>query len=262
MQTQLRWTWLVAVLVCATSLSSGAAMREEHFDREPPNWEGVNNRNKFFEPRTVEQNFGYSATTSHAGGQAGEIGGRVNPAGEPAFYGYRLPKPLNLDSPMMAEGRMFVPKGSGHCLLGFFNTNTLNEWRTPNTLAARINSRGDSFHCHLEYCTSRWRASAGVIGEIVQGQRISPVDLPSGKTYRWKMIYDPNGAGGNGMLTLTLDDKTARCVIEPGQRRGEGLTVTHFGLLPVLKTWDGPGEIWLDDLTINGIAFDFSKNPK
>ena len=94
MQTPLRWAWLVTVLVCATSLSSGAAMREEHFDREPPNWEGVNNRNKFFEPKTVEQNFGYSAATSHAGGQAGEIGGRVNPAGEPAFYGYRLPEPL------------------------------------------------------------------------------------------------------------------------------------------------------------------------
>ena len=184
MQTPLRWTWLVAVLACATSLSSGAAVRQEHFDREPANWEGVNNRNKFFEPKTVEQNFGYSATTSRAGGQAGEIGGRINPAGEPAFYGYRLPEPLNLDSPMMAEGRLFVPNGSGHCLLGFFNTNTLNEWRTPNTLAARINSRGDSFHCHLEYCTSRWRASAGVIGEIVQGRRISPIEIPSGKTYQ------------------------------------------------------------------------------
>ena len=72
---------------------------------------------------------------------------------------------------MTAEGRLFVASGSGHCLLGFFNTNTLNEWRTPNTLVARINSRGETFHCHLEYCTSRWRASAGVIGEIVQGGR-------------------------------------------------------------------------------------------
>ena len=262
MRTSLKWSWLVFILGCATVLSSDAAVRVENFDREPPNWEGVNNRNKHFEPKTVTQNFGYSATTSHAGGQAGEIGGRINPAGEPAYYGYRLPRPLTLDSPMTAEGRLFVPTGSGHCLLGFFNTNTLNEWRTPNTLAARINSRGDTFHCHLEYCTSRWRASAGVIGEIVQGERISPVEIPTGKTYQWKMAYDPNGAGGKGLCTFTMDGKTARCEIEPSQRRNDGLTVTHFGLLPVLKTWDGPGEVWLDDVTINGVAFDFSKDPK
>ena len=262
MKTSLKWSWLVSVLGFLTILPSAAGVRQENFDREPPNWEGVNNRNKFFEPKTVEQNFGYSATTSHAGGQAGEIGGRINPAGEPAYYGYRLPRPLNLDSPMTAEGRLFVPSGSGHCLLGFFNTNTLNEWRTPNTLVARINNRDDTFHCHLEYCTSRWRASAGVIGEIVQGERISPVEIPTRKVHRWKMVYDPNGAGGKGLLTFNLDDKTARCEIEPAHRRGEGLTVTHFGLLPVLKTWDNPGEVWLDDVTINGVAFYFSDDPK
>ena len=63
---------------------------------------------------------------SGGGGPVGEIGGRINPAGEPAYYGYRLPTPLNLDSPMTAEGSLFVPGGSGHFLMGFFNTNTLN----------------------------------------------------------------------------------------------------------------------------------------
>jgi hypothetical protein len=262
MKASPKWIFLIPILACVTILSSDAAVRVEDFDREPPAWEGVNNRNKFFDSRKVEQNFGYSPTTSRAGGQAGEIGGRINPAGEPAYFGYRLPTPLNLDTPMTAEGRMFVPGGSGHCLLGFFNANTLNEWRTPNTLVARVNNRGETFHCHLEYCTSRWRASAGIIGEIVQGERISPADLPCGKSYRWKMIYDPNGAGGKGLLTFSLDDKTARCEIEPQSRRDEGITVTHFGLLPVLKTWDGPGEIWLDDMTINGVAFDFSEDPE
>jgi hypothetical protein len=263
MRTTQKWTWLVSVLAWATILSSAAAVHQENFDGEPPNWEGVNNRNKFFEPKTVEQNFGYSATSrAGGGGPAGEIGGRINPAGEPAYYGYRLPTPLNLDLPMTAEGNLFVPGGSGHCLLGFFNTNTLNEWRTPNTLVARINNRGETFHCHLEYCTSRWRASAGVIGEIVQGERISPVEIPNRKVHRWKLIYDPNGAGGKGLLTFTLNNATARCEIVPEHRRAEGLIVTHFGLLPVLKSWDGAGEIWLDDVTINGVAFDFSEDPK
>lgn len=251
---------ILAMGVLAAMLSS-AATRHESFDREPSNWEGINHRSKFFEPKTVTQDFGYSAATSHAGGKAGEVGGRINPAGEPAWYAYRLPKPLNLDAPMTAQGRMHVAKGSGHCLLGFFNTNTVNEWRTPNTLVARINSRGDTYHCHFEYCTSRWRAGAGVIGEIVPGQRITPTELPAGQPHEWKMAYHPKGAGGRGLLSFTLNGVTATCEIEAEHRR-EGISVTHFGFLPVMKTWDSPGEMWIDDVTINGQQFDFTSDPK
>jgi len=31
---------------------------------------------------------------------------------------------------------MYVALGAGHFLLGLFNADTLNEWRTPNTMAA------------------------------------------------------------------------------------------------------------------------------
>ena len=240
--------------------SSNGVTREENFDREPPQWEGVNHRNAFIESKTVSQDFGYSAASNHAGGAAGEIGGRINPAGEPAHYAWRLPEPLDLNAPMSAQGRLYVAPGSGHCLLGFFNAGTLNGWRTPNTLVARLNGRGDIFHCHLEYCTARWRAEAGVIGEIVRGQRVSAAELPSGKVHQWKMDYDPKGAEGRGVLTFTLDGKVARCDILAEHRR-EGITVTHFGLLPVLKTWDSPGAVWMDDLTINGRTFSFDKDP-
>src|SRR5438093_231209 len=82
-----------AFLTAALSLWPAAPdTRHENFDREPPNWEGVNNRNPNFEPKTVTQDFGYSPVTSHTGGHTGEIGGKINPAGEPAYYGYRLPK--------------------------------------------------------------------------------------------------------------------------------------------------------------------------
>ena len=47
---------------------------------------------------------------------------------------------------MGASGRIGRAPGPGHFLLGFFNSGTLNEWRTPNTLVARINSRGEVFH--------------------------------------------------------------------------------------------------------------------
>src|SRR5688572_14012372 len=160
------------LLLLAAATSVPAAIRQEAFDREPPNWEGINNRSQAFEPKKVTQDFGYSPDTSHAGGAKGEIGGRLQPCGEKAYYGFRLPKPLDFNSTITAEGRLHVVRGGGHCMFGFFNTNTMNEWRTPNTLGLRINTRGDTFDCHLEYCTRLWRAGAGVIGLIVPGQRI------------------------------------------------------------------------------------------
>jgi hypothetical protein len=239
---------------------AGAEIRVEHFDQEPAGWQGVNNRNAHFEPKTVSQDFGYSPATSHAGGRPGEVGGRINPAGETAYYGWKLPAAMSLDAPLEAEGRLQVAPGPGHCLLGFFNASTASGWRTPNTLVVRLNGRGQDFHCHVEYCTSRWRAGAGVIGQIVPGERISPTPLPCGKVCRWKLTYQPQ-ADGRGLLRLTLDGLTADCEITPEHRR-DGLVVTHFGLLPVLKTWDSPGEFWIDDVRINGKEFDFSDDPQ
>jgi hypothetical protein len=259
---------VVALFVASFAIAIGifitdshAALRTESFDQEPPHWEGINHRGQSFEPKTVSQNFGYSPTSSQAGGAAGEVGGRINPAAEPAYFGYALPKPLTFETPMTAEGRLMVMPGGGHCLLGFFNTNTLEGWRTRNTLVARINQRGETFHCHLEYCSSRWRAGAGVIGEIVPGERLSPTRLAAGKPAQWKLSYEPEGAGGRGLLTFTLNGATARCELVPEHRR-DGMSVTHFGLLPVLKSWDGPGEVWIDEVRINGVTFDFSRDPK
>jgi len=250
--------------LAGTALPAGpaeAAIREENFDQEPAGWEGVNNRNTHFAPKTVTQDFGYSASTHHAGGQQGEIGGKINPAGEAAYYGYRLPNPLTLEAPSSASGKILVARGPNHFLLGFFNADTLNEWRTPNTLAARINGRGDGFHCHVEYCTSRWRCEAGVIGKIVRGQRIEAAKIPGGQVYEWQLAYDPTGAEGSGLLAFTLDGKTATCPVLK-EHRADGATFTHFGLLPILKTWDSAGEVWIDEVTINGRRFDFTEDPQ
>jgi hypothetical protein len=237
-----------------------AEIREEHFDREPAGWEGVNNRGAYFPSRTITQDFGYSATTRHAGGGPGEIGGKISPAGEAAFYAFRLPKPLSLDDVLDASGKIFVAPGPGHFVLTFFNADTLNEWRTPNTLGARINQRGKVFHCHLEYCTRRWRSGAGVLGHIVPGENIDAENLSSGHQDTWRLTYDPRGDDGNGLIRFTLRGRTATCVISR-EHRAEGATFTHFGLLPVLKSWDSPGEVWIDDVTINGARFDFDHDP-
>ena len=251
-----------AFLTAVLSLWSAAPLtRHENFDRDPSNWEGVNNRNKSFKPKTVTQDFGYSPGTSHAGGQPGEVGGRINPAAEPAWYGCRLPQASTFDNALSASGKIFVAPGPGHFLLGFFNASTLDGWRTPNTLVVRINGRGEGFHCHLEYCTRRWRAGAGVVGQIIPGERINASLIPAGRAFAWKLSYDPKANDGHGLLTFTLGDQKATCRLDP-ELRAEGATFTHFGLLPVLKAWDSPGEAWLDDITIGAKSFDFSADPK
>src|SRR6266705_1888832 len=147
---------LVASQVALLDWLAAAATREEHFDQEPANWEGINNRNTNFPVRKVTQDFGFDAKSRHINERPGGIGGTINPAGEAAYYGYRLPRPLSLDDPLSAAGKILVMPSKGHFLLGFFNAGTLNEWRTPNTLVARINGRGENFHCHLEFCNRRW----------------------------------------------------------------------------------------------------------
>src|SRR5205823_7017667 len=123
----------IVLVVSFPALAGLAATRTEHFDREPANWEGINNRNTNFGPRKVTQDFGYSPSASHMGGPSGEVGGTINPVAEPAFYGWRLPKALTFADSLSASGKIFVARGRSHCLLGFFNSGTLGGWRTPNT---------------------------------------------------------------------------------------------------------------------------------
>src|SRR5437763_490675 len=59
-------------------------VKPESFDKDP-GWEGHNNHVVPARLPTVTQDFGYSQT-NFAGTGAGELGGRVTRASEPAFY--------------------------------------------------------------------------------------------------------------------------------------------------------------------------------
>src|SRR5688500_665983 len=71
------------------------ADRIQTFDADPQ-WEGVNNRVVPKAYPTVVQDFGFSAATNHAGAGAGELGGVVTRASQPAYYGDKV-GPLTLD---------------------------------------------------------------------------------------------------------------------------------------------------------------------
>jgi hypothetical protein len=257
----------LGVIVAALLLTGWGAAEErtENFDKDPK-WDGQNNRATAPEKRTVRQDFGYSRTANVGGKDAkpGEIGGFVTPAAEPAYYGRKIEK-KTFDDKLSASGTLLF-KGPGHALVGFFNSKTVNEWRTPNTVALRLLGRGDVFYAYVEYCTGKWRAGGDSPGGFatVKDAKTGKTALKGFKTgvpLAWSIQYDPKANKGAGSVTVTLGGETAICHLDDG-RKADGAAFDRFGLLPVLKSADGGGEVWLDDVTVNGDKDDFAKDPQ
>src|SRR5262249_36857962 len=257
------WSRRIGTAVVALGLSGllAAGERVERFDKDPQ-WDGSNNRASTPKPRTVRQDFGYSKTT-HTGGQAGEIGGFPSPAAEPAYYAKKIPVKTFAD-PLTASGTLACTGRGAHALLGFFNADTLNEWRTPNTIALRISARGDVFFAWVEYATSRWRAG----GDQPRGlptrrapktKRNAPARFAArGRVERWSLRYDLQANHGGGVITATIDDQTAVCHLREGHK-ADGATFNRFGLLNVMKSATDGSEVWLGDVTIDGHKEDLRK---
>jgi hypothetical protein len=51
------------------------------------------------------------------------------------------------------------------------------------------------------------------------------------------------------VITATLDDETAEMVLDP-KFRADGATFNRFGMINVMKSADGGGEIYFDDVLI------------
>jgi hypothetical protein len=262
------WNLLAAALLAVypLGLQGGEPQRTktETFDADP-GWEGVNNRTaRRLEPVDVRQDFGYSRS-KHAGGGIGEMGGVVTPTGEPAYYG-KVFERVTLADALSASGRLSCPDGEFHLLLGFFNARTINEWRTPNTIAIRLNGRGDHFYAYVEYCTAKWRAGGDTTPfpsrEDPTTGRLNLIGFPSGGTvHRWTLNYDPHGNDGQGIVTATIGDAKAVCELQAGHRR-DGAVFNRFGILNVAKSADTGGEIYIDDVTVNGVTETFTGDPQ
>ena len=256
------------IVVAAIAILPGlGATKTETFDRDP-GWDHSNNRPADLadQPVSVRQDFGFSPTR-HAGGKSpGEIGGLVQAAAEPAWYAKVIPD-ATLDQPLTASGTLAVADGGTNLLLGFFNANTSKEWRTPNSVALRVNGRGDHFFAYLEYCTSKWRAGADSPTPFPsvkdpQTGRLNLIGFPSGRRpLRWELRYDPAGNNGVGVITATIDGKTAVCHLDAGHK-ADGAVFNRFGILNVMKSADSGSEFFVDDVTINGQAETFDADPK
>lgn len=257
-----RTTGLILTLVLP--ILSHAGERTESFDKDP-GWEGRNHRSTAFETKTIRQDFGFSPTHHARGKAAGELGGFVNPAAEPAYCAKRIPT-RSFDDKLTASGTVVCTGRQFHVLVGFFNRKTLNEWRTPNTIALRLYGRGDVFYAFVEYATSRWRAGGDnprpfPMRRDPESGRSTQRGFASGVAHQWSLQYDPDGNGGRGVVTATIDDKTAVCHLDAGHKDDQA-TFNRFGLMTVMKSWDSGGALWLDDLKINGRTEHFDKDPK
>src|SRR2546426_878762 len=84
-------------------------LKTETFDVDP-GWDGRNNRATDPAPRQIVQNFGFSSPSTNAGGSAGEIGGFITPAGEPAFFG-EVNSPTSFNDPLSPSSILNVPPG-------------------------------------------------------------------------------------------------------------------------------------------------------
>jgi hypothetical protein len=255
---------LILLAAAVAPVHAGDGLRRESFDREPA-WEGLNHRSPTPEPRQIRQDFGFSRT-AHAGGRAGESGGLITPAAEPAYYARRLP-PRTFADPLRASGKFAATSGSFHVLIAFFRAETVNEWRTPSSVALRLLGRGDHFYAYLEYATARWRAggdSPRGFAEASPGGKSEPIRFPLGRPLEWSLEYYPAANGGLGAVSARLGGREALCHLDPGHK-ADGARFNRFGLLNVVKSADGGGEVWLDDVSVDvgdgPRRDDFSRDP-
>src|SRR5690606_32351329 len=167
---------------------------------------------------------------------------------------------------LRASGTLASPDGSYHVLIAFFRASTAKERRTPSSIAIRLNGRGDHFLAYAEYATAKWRAGGDTTPFPSRSDpetgRTGLVGYPSGgRVYPFTLEYDPEGNGGRGVIVATIGEDRAVCELAEGHK-ADGATFDRFGILNVVKSADDRGELYFDDLEINGAIETFDVDPE
>jgi hypothetical protein len=247
----------MALLSPASSGFAQTATRREDFARDP-GWDARNTRPDPARCTEKIQDFGFSPT-SHAGGGAGEIGGRIARSLTPASYARALPA-CTLNDRLHASGRLAVTASDGGsgALFGWFN-HASRGWRTPNSMVVRVDGERNAVRIFFEYGTQGWKTGGGQTFEGAYQTTTTPMIPADGRPHRWTFDYDPAGAGGDGEMVFTFDDRRYLAPLEKGHK-ADGATFDRFGLLNVQISGKGLS-LWLDDLEINGRTEAFAADP-
>src|SRR5262245_6141312 len=263
-------------------------LKSESFDKDP-GWEGHNNRIVPERVPTVTQDFGYSKTNV-AGKAAGELGGRIARASEPAYYADKI-GPVNLDEKLSASGTFALTKTSagGGIFFGFFRAEPPSGGGRPvSSLGMNVDCERGGARLAVRLITAKNQSCGTFVTPFIPGKfRPTPI-RNDGTRYQWTLDYDPQGAGGRGQFKFTFrgdapkqgefskakipdshkeearrrfPDVTEFTVDLPEGYRKQGTTFDHFGLMNMMKP-GGWMNIYFDDLHYLGRAQDFSQDPK
>ncbi|HEY2159047.1 MAG TPA: hypothetical protein VGH33_25690 [Isosphaeraceae bacterium] len=284
---------LLVTAVAATAVGHAAdppktTVKSESFDRDP-GWEAHNNRIVPAVYPTIVQDFGYSPTNA-AGKAAGEMGGTITRASEPAYYADKI-GPRTLDDELSASGSFAITKTTpgGGVFFGFFRADQPGAGGRPiASLGLHLDTEHGGGRLAVRLITGRNQSCGTFVTPFLPG-KFRPTPLRNdGTRYRWTLGYDPRAGGSNGRFTFTLrgdgheagelekpdlpeshkqearnrfPSTTTFAVDLPAGYRKQGTTFDHFGLMNMMKA-GGRVAISFDDLSYDGRSQDFSADPK
>jgi hypothetical protein len=166
-----------------------------------------------------------------------------------ACYGDRI-GPLTLGKPLQASGRIAMRRGvsDSTTLFGFYNSkesmrsNESQRDGLPESVLG-VHIEGPSSEGFLFYPVLRTSGGGSQFG----GPRGFPSIRPDGTTHDWSLDYDPNGADGNGRITVTLDGRSNTFDLSDGDVE-QGTTFDRFG---IVTSWiDGNSQdVYWDDVS-------------
>ncbi len=282
-------SWLLFAVLGAGNIQaedSKPVTKSESFDRDP-GWEAHNNRLVPKNVTPITQNFGYSPDTHFAGKAAGEIGGIIVRATEPAFYAARI-TPKTLKEKLSASGTFAFTKSGGNSgiFFGWFNAKQPGGSRPMRSLGMDFDGEGHGLRLAVRMVTGSNKSCGTFITPFIPGKfRPTPI-RNDGARYAWTLAYDPDAADGKGRFTFTLRSDahpvtpipadlpathqqearirfphtTTFSVDLPEGFKDDDMVFDRFGLMNMQRA-GGPLTAWFDDLEFNGKAEDFSKEP-
>jgi hypothetical protein len=266
---------LLSVDSNCVATASETIMKTEHFDKDPK-WEGWQNHIKPKNPKTVDQEFGFSAT-NFAGKEKGEIGGTIWRDSKIAWYADKIPN-KTLNDRLSASGSFAITASSGSsgAFFGWFREQEGSG--RQNSLGFRFAGEGSGARLTFQLVTATNQACGTKITPWVvdktkergKGRKFRPTSIHNdGTRYTWKMEYEPQANNGNGQMRFTISSDSATpeefegktfTVDLPTGYKDQGTVFDRFGLMNSLR----PGNaltIYFDDLEYGGKRQDFASDP-
>jgi hypothetical protein len=267
------------------------AIKTEHFDKDP-GWEGFNNRVVPAKLVTVTQDFGYSPT-NFAGKEKGEIGGRIQRAGKPAYYADKIPV-KTLNDKLTASGTFALTSTTGNTgvFFGWFSAEQPGSGGRPmNSLGLDFDGEPQGARLAVRMISGTNRSCGTFVTPFIPGKfRPTPIRT-DGTRYSWTLNYDPDANGGNGRFQFTIKSDSAKpeeldkknlpanlpesykeealrrfpnvttfTVDVPPEVRKTGATFDHFGLMNMMKAGKALN-IYFAVLQHDGKTEDLTKEP-